>query len=160
MNELNNNFYRRSGFVGLLVVLLIVIVIGLVLYFLRPEDSQKGYVETVVESKESAAEVVDLVNLTSIHRALQQYAIVNDGKFPESTDQLVREISLQRKLFERSANQPFLVYIPGQDESMPKSNVLIFQVNPSGISSVLLLGGSVEKLTAAQLDEILAEQFK
>ena len=146
----------------MLLVLLVTISIVLVLYF---AGGSQSYVGTVIRSKKTAKTVIETVNLTAVHRFLQQYAIASDGKFPASADKLAREAGLPRDylLSPKRPKDPHLyVYIAGQNEMMPKSNVLIYQAAPApdGKCKTLLLGGQVEMLSQAQLQAAIERTRK
>ena len=127
----------------LIIAPLLAVAIIVVLYF---AGGPKSYVKTAVKSKDIAAEAVKQVNLAGIHRALRQYAAVNDGEFPASTDELIRETGLPRKLFGPDGSG--LLYIPAQNEKMPGSNVLLYETKPDaeGKCRLLRLDGRVEML--------------
>ncbi|MDY6913739.1 MAG: hypothetical protein SVT52_04700 [Planctomycetota bacterium] len=137
----------RSSHLMIIAPLLAVAIIA-VLYF---SGGPKSYVKTVVKSKDTAAVAVESINLAGIYRALRQYAAVNDGKFPASTDELIRETGLPRKLF--SPDGPGLSYIPAQNEKMPGSNVLLHETEPGPDDKcqLLRLDGRIELLSPQEV---------
>ena len=142
----SSGYSRWSGRVmvgGLLLVPLLAVAIIFVIYFAKMGPSDKSYVETMVTAKKQAADVVQRVNLASVYRALKQYAAVNEGKFPASADELTREAGLPQNYLDS------YIYIAGQDETMPGSNVLIYEqkLRPSGKCEVLRLNGQIEMLS-------------
>ena len=143
---------HRRGLAGLLLAVLLAVAIILVLYFARGE---KSYVRTVKKSKDRAAETVSHVNLASVYRTLKVYAAANDGKFPNTPEQLVRVAGLpEGYLFDpaRPSRPHVCIYVAGQNENMPGSNVLIYEakMRPDGKCQVLRLGGRLELLSYAQ----------
>ena len=147
MKSLRSHVAGR-GFIGLtLLGLLIVIAIMLFLYYGHGPGS-KGYVKTVVESKKVAARAVSQVELRDMFQSLQTYAITNEGAFPRSVEELIETTQMPQEWFAASADQEGLVYLPGQNERMPATNVLIYENNsnaPTGCL-VLRLSGQVDRL--------------
>jgi len=149
------------------------VAILLVLYFIRPgmnfigykdmgqpQDKSKSYIENVLDARKNAIETIEKVNHASIYRAMQQYAIMNDGNFPPNTEVLAQQLGLSEKLFtlKGEGQRPALVYIPGQHERMPAANVLLYEYLPGASQGrVVRLDGRVEKLTAAQLQAALGK---
>ncbi len=85
-------------------------------------------------------------------------AISNDG-LPASLDEL-RRWSGGSELYRCPApDGAEYVYIPGQSNDMPASNILVYEPNAvhDGHCSVLLLGGAIGLLTPEQLDQALAQ---
>ena len=148
-----NAKYRHSrsrGFLGVLLVLLLAVGTVFVLYFFG--GKKKSYVRTLVDSKQTAADTVQTVNLTGVYHVLLQYAAVHDGKFPASAEELMREGGLAREFFVGTGSkQPGFDYIAGQNERMPRSNLLLYQTSAGrdGKSKVLRLGGKIEMLLPA-----------
>jgi len=152
---------RRGGGAILLMVLVVVAIIA-VLYFARTGGSKKSYVKTVRDSRDYAEAVVSKVDLVSIYKSMQVYAAENDGKYPPTPEELGRAAALpENYLF--YPTQPFephlYIYLPGQDQSMPKSNVLIYEatLRPDGKCLVLRLGGQVELLLYAAVQDAIAQ---
>ncbi len=153
------NRRRNYGMMAGLLGLLIVIAIISILMFGRLGKDGKSYVEKTVGSKKQAEIVVAAANLTAIHRSLQAYAIGYDGKYPATAKDFAYAISLPNNYLKRpdKPGRPYvMVYVPGQDERSPRSNILLYQEQPQpdGTHQVLLLSGqtgllSTDDLTAA-----------
>jgi len=139
----------------MLLILLLAVAIGLALYFLRA-DKSGSYARQTIKSKDRAEIVTGAADLVSVYKSMQIYASMNDGKFPESPEELIRAASLPRGLV-FTPSRPFddhqYIYLGGQDESMPASNILLYQANmtPGGKCQVLRLNGQVEMLTYEQV---------
>ena len=142
----------RGGYIGLLALLAVIAII-LIVYFAR-SGGEKSYVETTIEAKKQAETVTQRINLIGIHRAIQQYAAVNDGRYPTSVEELSEAVSLPWEyLHAAEGEKALLTYIPGQGESSPPTNVLLYESTPGadGKHQVLLAGGRVALMTADEL---------
>jgi len=155
------SIHRRHGAAGaLLLVVLVTIAIIALIYF--GNFGGKSYVQTTVDSKEHAREVVGQVNLASLYASLRIYAAANDGKFPPTPEELVKAISLPKGyifLVSKPADDGLMTYVGRQSESMPAENILLYEsvVGSDGGCTVLRLDGKVERLTAEGVREVLSE---
>ncbi len=154
---------RSEGRVGLIIVPLLAVAIVLTIYFYPTSKSGKSYTEHVLDSRKIARRTVELANLTGIHRAIQQFAMMNGGEFPASKDQLASECGVHREIFaDENPTGAGVEYIPSQNERMPKSNILLYEpkARRDGTHQVLRLGGEVEMLTSEQLQTALEQTRK
>jgi hypothetical protein len=146
------------------LVLVLAVAIILLLYFFRSKG-RPSYIETTLGAKERAEEQISKMDLVSIHKSLLIYALANDGKFPDTPEELTIEAGLPRYyifLPSRPAEDHVAVYIAGQNESMPGSNILIYQAQmpPDGTCLVLRLNGDIEALTAEEIADAVHETLK
>ena len=155
---------RRRGFAGVLLVVLVAVVIIAILYFGKWGKS-KTYIETTIGAKNRAEDVTGSVNLSAVYKSLQIYALGNEGKFPETPEELSIEANLPRGyvwLPSKPAQESLTVYVAAQDQSMPATNILMYEsvLGSDGMCMVLRLGGAVEKLTLEQVRAAVAETRK
>ena len=149
------NGNRRGGYGAALLIVLLAVAIILVIYFARGGPSSPSYVETTLKAKERAKEVVSATDLASVYRTLRVYSAGHDGKFPDTPEEVIIETGLPSDyLYKPSQPQAehTAVYVAGQDEAMPATNILIYQdsLGKDGTCLVLRLGGQAEYLTAEQ----------
>lgn len=145
----------RGGYIGLLA-LLVVIAIGLFLYFGR--SGGKSYTETTLEKREVVKETVSRIDLTNLYRDLKIQAMMRDGAFPPDEETLLEESGIAAELRSkaRGAGGAFR-YVGGQNESSPATNVLAYVTGPDDESAVLVLyvNGNVGQLSAFELENAL-----
>ena len=154
---------RNGGRAGLMLIPLLAVAIILIIYFYPTGESGKSYTEHLIDSREVARKTVERANLAGIHRAMKQFAMMNEDKFPASKDQLASECGVPRDIFaDESPTGTGIEYIPSQNDRMPKSNILLYEPEPrrDGTSQVLRLGGQVEMLTPEQLKTALEQTRK
>ena len=116
------------------------------------------YTEGMIKTKYSAITVKCQMNLRAIGQNIQMYAISN-GNFPPSLKELV-QWSGSTQLFQcPDPEGGKYVYIPGQNSSMPPTNILLYETRPvhDGRCSVLRLGGQIELLSPEQVKQAVAQ---
>lgn len=116
------------------------------------------YSDAMVDTQLKAITVKCQTNLRAIGQNIQMYAISNEG-FPPSQQELV-EFGGSTQLFRCPApDGEKYVYIPGQNGSMPPSNILVYEPIPvhDGRCGVLRLGGQLELLTPEELEQAVAQ---
>lgn len=148
---------RRGMGVGLLVVLLAV-AIGLILLFGQLGD--KSHVETALDARKKAIKTVERVNLATVFRALLQYAAMNEDQYPPSVAELTGKCAVSADaLASEETGGVGLVYLPGQNRRMAKTNILAYQISAVDEEQidVLRLDGRVETLSPDQLEAALYE---
>ena len=121
-------------------------------------QASQQYTDSMVKTKYSAVTVKCQMNLRAIGQNIQMYAISN-GSFPHSLEALI-EFSGSTQLFKCPApDGGKYVYIPGQNSSMPATNILLYETRPvhDGRCSVLRLGGQIELLSPEQLKQAVAQ---
>lgn len=120
-------------------------------YFVIKSLARTGeeYGQALHGAQERGGEVACALQLTNIYRSLQIAAMSADGRFPASLVELYSPGQLRCP----SRDGPPYVYVPGQDQSMPGGNVLIYEDAPAhdGKCSVLRLNGRVELLTPEEV---------
>lgn len=120
-------------------------------YFVIRGMAQSGekYGRGLQSAAQRGSEVSCAVQLAVIHRSLQVAAASADGRFPRSLTELYSPSELHCP----STAEAAYIYVPGQDQSMPADNVLVYESKPvhKGRCSVLRLGGKVELLTTQEL---------
>jgi len=145
---------RGGAIVNIVVCLVFVLLLSLALWWLFKNIGEAGqqYGEALVDTRYTDITVRCQTNMRTIWQNLQMYAATN-GSLPESRDALV-EWSGNSRLFRCPATDgPEYVYIPGQNEDMPATNILVYepQAVHDGRCSVLRLGGQIELLTPEEL---------
>jgi hypothetical protein len=120
------------------------------------------YLHLTLRARGMAAELKAIMAMATIATAIQQYRMQNDA-MPATLDDLVQA----RILDERALQSPVrgagrYTYIPGQDASMDRRNVLVYDakaIYPNGCC-ILRLGGRAETIPAQQLDEEIEQTHK
>ncbi len=150
------NYGAMAGLLGLLIVIAIIafLMVG------KFGKGGKSYVERTIDTKKQAQSVVAAANLASIYRSLQTYAMGYDGKYPASAKEFAYAISLPNRYLKRpdKPDMPYvMVYVPGQDENSPRSNVLLYEEEPQpdGTHQVLLASGKTGVLSTDELNAAL-----
>jgi len=151
---------RMAAAGGLLLVPLLGVAIVMLIYFAPSGPEHKSYVETVVESKKKAVAVADVTELAGLYRELEMTAVVNDGRYPP-LHELLQTSAIAQKLLRRPGDDTDhpCIYIEGQNENMPASNVLVYDINAAeahGQGLVLYRNGSIEMLSAEQMEQAVA----
>jgi hypothetical protein len=116
------------------------------------------YADSMVKTKYTAITVKCQMNMRAIGQNIQTYAMSNDS-FPPSLKALIAW-SGSTQLFECPATEGGrYVYIPGQNSSMPPTNILLYETRPvhDGRCSVLRLGGQIELLSPEQVKQAVAQ---
>ncbi|MCJ7544287.1 MAG: hypothetical protein MUP47_06935 [Phycisphaerae bacterium] len=139
----------KWGLIAVGVAVFLLLMIGA--YFVIKGLAKGGqeYGQALHGAQERGSEVGCTLQLTNVYRSLQIAAMSADGKFPASLGELYSPGELHCP----SREGPAYVYVPGQDLSMPGSNVLVYEAAPAhdGKCSVLRLNGRVELLTPEAL---------
>lgn len=117
-----------------------------------------GYLATVLRSRKTAETEMDKIHIKTLWTTLNFHAIEHEGKFPPTLKDLAS--SALRKA-PGDDGQPYM-YIPGQTDNMPRTNVLAYEETPvhNGKALVLRLGGAVELLAPEQLEQAVEETKK
>ena len=164
-----NNFVsvlheKRSG--GTIInIITTVIFFGLIAFGVMWVMKQTGeqveqYSQTMVNVQNKATITACSMNLNTIRKSLQMYAITNDG-LPESFDELAREVGNSRVFQCPEPNSPKYSYVPGQTLNSPGENILLYEPKPvhNGMCNILRVNGTIELLTPEELQAAL-EQTK
>ncbi len=115
------------------------------------------YSEVLIDTSHKASALKCQMNMRSIYQTLQVYAMENE-KFPSSQQELVSYCGDSRLFRCNEPNAPMYVYIPGQRNDMPPTNVLVYEPEPvhEGKSVVLFLNGQMAMLTPDELRQAIA----
>jgi len=140
-----------------------IIFFGLIAFFVLWVIKNMGqagqqYTESMVKTKYTAITVTCQMNLRTIGQNIQMYAISNES-FPPSLEALI-EFSGSTQLFQcPDPKGGKYVYIPGQNSSMPSTNILLYEPRPvhDGRCGVLLLGGQIELVSPEQVQQAVGQ---
>ncbi len=102
-----------------------------------------------------SGEVACALQLDSIYKSIRIATTANDGRLPDRLEELYPPGELHCPV----RGGPAYKYVPGQTQSMPPDNVLVYEAEPfhKGKCSVLRLNGVIELLTPAELAAALAK---
>ncbi len=163
LNPKRRRRFHRSGRIpagGLILLPLISVSIMLLMYFKEvdngsPDGKGKSYIETVIDSKKSAQELVSEIEIFNLHKDIRMHAITHNDKYP-SLERLLDFSSVAYKLLSSPPQrEPLCIYIEGQSVGSNFGNVLVYQAgvgeDESGL--VLLKGGLVQMMTGDQIAE-------
>jgi hypothetical protein len=116
------------------------------------------YTEGMIKTQNKAVNVKCQLNMRTIAQNIQIYALSNDS-FPPSLEALI-EFSGSTQLFQcPDPEGGKYVYIPGQNNSMPPMNILLYETKPvhDGCCNVLRLNRQIELLTPEQVQQAVAQ---
>lgn len=116
------------------------------------------YTDTMIKTKYTAITVKCQMNLRTIGQNIQIYALSN-GSFPPSLEALI-EFSGSTQLFQcPDPEGGKYIYIPGQNNSMPPTNILLYESKPvhDGRCGVLRLNRQIELLSPEQVQQAVAQ---
>ena len=121
-----------------------------------------NYVGALLVSRDMAKRAVSQSNLVGLSQAITMYALQNGGKFPATLDDLVKSGAIASDALASPADKNIkYAYLPGQTQSSPADNILIYEpVSYNGKVVLLTVDGAVSMIDQAQLDERLAAQGK
>ncbi len=156
---------RRANFHGGTIINIVTAIvffglIALAVLWVIKNIGQAGqqYTNSMVTTKYTALTVKCQMNMRAIGQNIQTYALSNDG-FPPSLQELI-SWSGSTQLFKcPDPEGGRYVYIPGQNSSMPPTNILLYETRPvhDGRCSVLRLGGQIELLSPEQVKQAVAQ---
>lgn len=121
-------------------------------------EAGQQYTEGMIKTQNKAVAVKCQLNMRTISQNIQMYAMSNDS-FPPSLEALI-EFCGSTQLFQcPDPEGGKYVYIPGQNNSMPPTNILLYEPKPVHDSRccVLRLNGQIELLSPEQLEEAVAQ---
>lgn len=127
------------------------------------QDEEEQIGGHLVSAKEFAEANACLAQLKSVGSALTIFASTHDGKFPDSLDELIESGQISSELIRcphRKGGR--YVYVAGQDQNMPRENVLVYEATAvhRGDCNLLRLDGTPEAVTPAQLQADLARTLE
>jgi len=121
-------------------------------------EAGQQYTEGMIKTQNKAINIKCQMNMRAIGQNIQIYATSNDS-FPPSLEALI-EFSGSTQLFQcPDPEGGKYVYIPGQNNSMPPTNILIYEPKPvhDGRCNVLRLNGQIELLNPEQVQQAVAQ---
>jgi len=121
-------------------------------------EAGQQYTEAMVNTQNKATNVSCQMNLRSIGQNIQMYAISNDS-FPPSMEALI-SWSGSTQLFQcPDPEGGKYIYIPGQNNNMPPTNILVYEPNPvhNGHCNVLRLNLQIDSLSPEQLKQAIEQ---
>jgi hypothetical protein len=122
-------------------------------------EAGQEYTEGMIKTQNKALTVTCQTNLRAIGQNIQIYAISNNDSFPPSLEALI-EFSGSTQLFQcPDPEGGKYVYIPGQNNNMPPTNILVYEPKPvhDGRCNVLRLNGQIELLSPEQLQQAVEQ---
>ncbi len=130
--------------------------IGLSLWWVFKTAGQAGheYSQAMINTSSKASVIKCQTNLRTIWQNIQIYATTN-GDLPASQQELINFSGTTQLFHCDEPNAPDYIYIPGQSDDMPTTNVLLYEPLPvhNRQSSVLYLSGQIELLSPEELRE-------
>lgn len=146
------------------LALVIAVVVGVAVLLVRSYNNAasrsqaqapvQGYVEGLVAAKGSAEAVVCKSQLQALGSILRAYAVEHGGNFPPALDSLKETGLVGAEMFRCPIrpHRPF-VYIPGQKDSSPPANVLVYEDAGAhdGMANFVRVDGSPDALPADQV---------
>jgi hypothetical protein len=121
-------------------------------------EAGQQYTEGMIGAQNKALAVTCQTNLRTIGQNIQMYAISNDS-FPPSLVALI-EFSGSTQLFQcPDPEGGKYVYIPGQNNNMPPTNILVYEPKPvhNGRCNVLRLNMQIELLSPEELQQAVEQ---
>jgi hypothetical protein len=116
------------------------------------------YTDGMIKTQNKAVNVSCQMNMRTIGQNLQMYALSNES-FPPSLEALI-SWSGNTQLFQcPDPEGGKYVYIPGQNNNMPPTNILIYEPNPvhNVCCNVLRLNLQIESLSPEQLQQAIKQ---
>jgi prepilin-type processing-associated H-X9-DG protein len=153
-----NHTQRHYGgrIIDVLAIAIVLGLIGMGIWWVIKTTGQAGqqYTDAMIKTSIKATAVACQSNMRTIYENLNIYAISNEH-FPESQQELIDFGGYARLFHCPDPNGSEYVYIPGQNGTMPATNVLVYETKPvhNGKCHVLFLGGQIEALTPEQLKQ-------
>jgi hypothetical protein len=121
-------------------------------------EAGQQYTDGMIKTQNKAITVKCQLNMRTISQNIQLYAMSNDS-FPPSLEALI-EFSGSTQLFQcPDPEGGEYVYVSGQNNSMPPTNILLYETKPvhDGCCNVLRLNGQIELLSPEQVQQAVAQ---
>ena len=121
-------------------------------------EAGQQYTEGMIKTQNKALKVKCQLNMRTIAQNIQIYAMSNDS-FPPSLEALI-EFSGSTQLFQcPDPEGGKYVYIPGQNNNMAPTNILLYETKPvhDGRCNVLRLSRQIELLSPEQVQQEVAK---
>ena len=156
---------QRSRFQGGTIVNIITFIIffglialGVLWVIKNVGQAGQQYTEGMIKTQNKAIDVSCQMNLRTIAQNIQMYTLSNES-FPPSLEALI-SWSGSTQLFQcPDPEGGKYVYIPGQNNNMPPTNILVYEPNPvhNGCCNVLQLNLQIESLSPEQLQQAIKQ---
>jgi hypothetical protein len=156
---------KRQSFYGGTIINIVtaivffgLIALGVLWVIKNVGQAGQQYTEGMIKTQNKAVTVKCQLNLRTIAQNIQIYAMSNDN-FPPSLEALI-EFCGSTQLFQcPDPEGGKYVYIPGQNNNMPPTNILLYETKPvhDGRCCVLRLNRQIELLSPEQLKEAVAQ---
>jgi archaellum component FlaF (FlaF/FlaG flagellin family) len=121
-------------------------------------EAGQQYTDGMIKTQNKAIGVKCQMNMRTIAQNIQIYALSNES-FPPSLEALI-EFSGSTQLFQcPDPDGSKYVYIPGQNNNMPPTNILLYETNPvhNDRCCVLRLNRQIELLSPEELKQAVAQ---
>ena len=121
-------------------------------------EAGQQYTDGMIKTQNKAIDVKCQMNLRTIAQNIQIYVLSNDS-FPPSLEALI-EFCGSTQLFQcPDPEGGKYVYIPGQNNNMPPTNILLYEPKPvhNGHCCVLRLNRQIELLSPEELQQAVAQ---
>jgi hypothetical protein len=139
---------RRNGFQGVAAVCAIFCVLAILAGMMLPALSK---------AKAKAQQIKSINNLKNIGLAARIYASDNDGRLPNSFEEMMAELATDRILFDPNTGERYTYIGAGKIESDPHA-ILAYSSEKGGRREVVMGDGSVQVVTTARFGELLANE--
>jgi len=158
---------ERKGTIIALACILVVCGLAYAMFNLlsgEDEPSSKNvghsYVRNLLSIKERAERIQSLSSLKALHTQLVIYGARNDGRFPDSLDQLVRDGLDPRALRVSPKSDQEFSYVRGLTDISPRTSIVVYAPEPArdGTRMVLLVNGSAETWPEKEFQARMAKQ--
>lgn len=149
---------RGGAIINLITAIIFfgLIALGVLWVIKQTGQATQQYGQAMINTSNKASVIKCQMNLRSIYQSLQVYALENET-FPSSQQELVDFCGDSRLFHCNEPNAPMYVYIPGQRNDMPATNVLLYEPAAvhEGRCSVLFLNGQKALLTPDELKQAI-----
>jgi hypothetical protein len=158
--ERKKETYRGGTIINIVTAVIFFGLIALGVLWVIKNIGQAGrqYTEGMIKTQNKALTVKCQLNLRTIAQNIQMYALSNDS-FPPSLETLI-EFSGTTQLFQcPDPEGGKYVYIPGQNNNMPSTNILLYEPKPvhDGCCNVLRLNRQIELLRPEEAQQAVKQ---
>jgi len=151
----------RGGIIINIIIAIVffgLIALGVLWVIKNIGEAGQQYTDSMIKTQNKAVTVKCQMNLRTIAQNMQIYALSNN-RYPPSLEALI-EFSGSTQLFQcPDPEGGKYVYIPDQNNSMPPTNILLYEPKPvhDGRCNVLRLNGQIELLSPEQVQQAVAQ---
>ena len=149
--------YSRGGTIINIITVIIffgLIAFGVLWVIKNVGEAGQQYTDSMIKTQNKAVTVKCQLNLRTIAQNIQIYAMSNNS-YPPSLEALI-EFCGSTQLFQcPDPDGSKYIYIPGQNNSMPPTNILLYEPKPvhDGSCCVLRLNRQIELLNPEQVQQ-------